>query len=843
MQAAQEQAMRTLAGDVLIWWLIAQLFAWIGWPIAYRIFGHLPGSGFVFARPLGLLVTGFLAWLLAMLGLSRFDLPLIIICLLIVAGSGWIWLWRSGHRRLPPLGDALVGEAIFLITLLGVVWLRAREPIPWGTERPMDFAFFNAIQHSGFFPPHDPWLAGYSINYYYFGYLLMAVPAMLSGLPPATAYNLSLALLAGMTAQGGYGVINTILRLLHHHPPALVRNALGALGVIIVLLAGNQSGAIQVITGDERAVALDDRQLVAVLSQAWRGETFITLPYPLQTAAYDFGTVEGWPRADKWQDFNWWWPSRSLWDGYRIAGDPPRYEQKYTITEFPFFSFRLGDMHPHVMALPFTTLAIGLALAVAAVGQAKVAARANEPSSPDALQSVKPPILFPEGRAGWLVRLLHGVILGSLYVINSWDLPSYLLLYWGGIALALQRCHAPFPWRMWLRPTVIITVLAFVLYLPFHLTFRSPVGGSTPWLDIPIISRLTSVIGIYLGERSGWHEFVIIFGLMAVPIIIGGCLYRPSDEHSLAGSSIPRWLWWLPLFLLAFGLLIGFPLLGLFGLARVAVWRMLHEREIGFRFGMLIIAVGSVVLCGVEFVYIRDLFENRVNTVFKFYYQVWLLWGLLAPVGLWWMWATATGWRRWLSGLGSVGFGLLLVGALVYPYLVIRDLGRAPLYGLNGYTPREQTAAGAASIAWLRRNIPAGSVVLEAAAVENAAAVAAGSESPRCGGSYNWQGFGGVAAASGFATVLGWTGHEIQWRSGDPVALAELGPRCLAVDTIYRSGDLDQIRSLLARYRIDYIYIGALEREMYPATSLAALAQVGEVVFAQDEVVIYRARR
>ncbi len=814
--------MSAVASDVLIWWLIALLFTVIGWPAARWLCGHLPDQGYALARPLGLLLTGFCAWTLAMLGLGRFELPLIIISLLAVGGSGWIWLWRSGRHRRPSLTVVLGGEAIFLATMLGVVWLRIHDPTPWGTERPMDFAFFNAIQRSGFFPPNDPWLAGYSINYYYFGYLLMAIPAMLSGLPPATAYNLALALLAGMTAQGAAGIIGNLLNLVRQPPPRLIRGALSALGAVLILVAGNQSGAIQVIVGDERAVALDDRQLSAALGQAWQGAAFITLPYPLHTAAHDFGTIEGWPRADRWNNFNWWWPSRSLWDGYRVAGDPPRIERRYTITEFPFFSFRLGDMHPHVMALPFATLAIGLALAIATSSLATATS------------------LFAAGWIGWLSRILHGIALGSLYPVNSWELPGYLLLCWGSLALAYQRATSAFPWRAWLREAFIIAALAVTLFLPFHLTFRAPVGGATPWLDLPVLSRLTSAIGIYLGERSGWHAFIIIFGLSAFPIIAGVYLASAPAEGE------PRWLPWLPLILLAGGLLIGFPLLALSGLAGLSVWRALHGDEPGLRFGLLLTALASAILFGVEIVYIRDVFEGlsaRMNTVFKFYYQVWLMLGILAPVALWWLWMQIGGWRWLVTALVSIVTVLLLIGALVYPLLSVRDIGRGPELGLNGYTPREQTPAGAAAIAWLRRNAPAGSVVLEAVAVDNEAAVAAGSEPPRCGGSYNWQGFGGVAAATGHATVLGWVGHEMQWRGGDRAALAELGPRCVAVDTIYRSGDPARIRPLLDQYRVDYIYVGALERERYPATSLAALAQVGEIVFAQDEVVIYRVRR
>src|SRR5258705_1127610 len=93
-------------------------------------------------------------------------------------------------------------EILFVLALVFVALLRSYNPDPWNTERPMDYALFNAIRGSTAFPPHDPWLAGYGINYYYFGYLLMAAVSLVSGIEQDVAYNLSLALIFALTALG-----------------------------------------------------------------------------------------------------------------------------------------------------------------------------------------------------------------------------------------------------------------------------------------------------------------------------------------------------------------------------------------------------------------------------------------------------------------------------------------------------------------------------------------------------------------------------------------------------------------------------------------------------------------
>ncbi len=868
--------MTSMIGQVVVWWLVIQALGLVGLPLTLVFFRWLPDRGYAFSKSLGLLLTGYGAWLLAMFGLASFGVPLLVLVALLVAGlGGWSSLnddarRRGGEEATPPLPSSplrlfarvtswrlILGyEGLFLVALVFVAWLRAHNPDPWGTERPMDYAFLNAIRTGSSFPPQDPWLAGYSINYYYFGYLLMAVVGRLSGLDFAVAYNLALALTFALTALGVAGILVNLLALTPGQPwtgrQRGVAALVVALGVTLVLLAGNQAGALQVIVGNERVVALDGRQLLAALAQAAQGREVIDLPHPVNAA--DFGAFTTLERHDRLTDFNWWWPSRALWDDYTAHGRV----RQYTITEFPFFSFWLGDLHPHVLALPGGVLALALVLATLV-----------RPTFPT----------FAHGRHGWVELVLTGIILGSLSVINSWDLPAYVLLYAGALlvtharggALARSRpdageqaraeagarkahsakrpadrdllCAVRFD-RFALREGGMVLVALVGLFLPFHLTFHAPVGAAAPWIHLPVVGRLSQIIGPVTGVKSGLHAFLIIFGLFFIPLstfVYLSAAPAPGPIHGAEGQNpwlARRWSMadifpWLPLILLLVGMIVGFPLLALAGVGALAFRQALRMPERPAEtFVLLVITLGCAICVGTELIYIRDVFEGlspRMNTIFKFYYQVWLLWGTVTAYALWWL-VTQTGHtRRIIAAIVGVVSGILLLGGLVYPAITLRDTWtHGTLVGLNGKTPRETTAAGQASIRWLRAHVAPGSVVLEMVDPQ--------------GGSYNGVGFGGVSASTGLPTVLGWVGHQQQWRGGDAAARAELEPRKTDVDRIYRTRDLAEARELLERYRVAYVYIGALERQHYDPDSLAKFAHLGRVVWAMDEVTIYDVR-
>jgi YYY domain-containing protein len=916
-----------MAEQVIIYWLIAQLLGLAGLPLARSWFRALPDRGYSFAKPLGLLLTGYIAWLLAMLGLAAFGAPLLVASALGVLGFGLL-MRRAvageaseqtlGFRAAPlRYGSAswsapvawlrdgwrmvLGYEALFALALLFVVLLRSHDlgfvgPNPWGTERPMDYALFNAIRQSERFPPHDPWLAGYSINYYYFGYLLMAAIATLSGLSPAVAYNLSLALIFALTALGAAGVVYNLVGLTNVEVRTLnaeravaepersafsvQRSAFGRwaamlLAVVLVLFAANQGGALQVITGSEMAVALPTGDLGRAILNGLGAREPLQLATPFRGEYFD-GTTEIVP-GDQAQNFNWWNSSRALWDA--IGAPNPETEQiepyrRYAITEFPFFSFWLGDMHPHVMALPFGLLAMALAL--------NTLARPELPA-------------FGTTRRGWFELIATGVVLGSLYVINSWDLPTYLLLFAAVLALRFHRrttnderrttnderrttnddqtalteqedAVAPtgtpsslvlglsstvFPWRAYARQLVPVLVAAFVLFAPFHLTFRSLVGGKEPLIDVPLLGGLTRTIGFVTWGRTELHQFLIIFGLFLVPLVayVFVQVRRARERATDSEDMLPRWWPWALLGTLVVGTIFGFPLLALLPLGFGAAWlAFAHADEPATAFTLGVFALGCAIGLGTELVYVRDVFEGlnpRLNSIFKFYYQLWLLWAVAAAYAVWFLLS-----KRVLWGDGTRGhedtktpslrvfvssclrvlvaglWVLLLAGALVYSWLTLGQAFRdGQQVGLSGVTPRERTPEGVASIEWLRRNVPGDAVILEAV-----------------GPAYDTGslGFGQVSAATGLATVIGWEGHQQQWRGGMPEVLAVVGQRAADVAMIYSTPDVAQARELLRQYDVNYIYVGVAERTSYPPEGLDKLAQLGEPVFQQGEVTIYK---
>ncbi|MCS7251852.1 MAG: DUF2298 domain-containing protein [Anaerolineae bacterium] len=811
---------------VVFWWSLLALIGASAWPLAFVIFRSLPDRGLALARPLGLLMMGFVWWWGGSLGLWTASLGGAIVAWGLVLGLGlWMagrsgespWRWLRAHR-----GLAVFYELLFALAFCGWTLFRAYNPEITYTEKPMELAFLNAVVRADRFPPHDPWLSGFAISYYYFGYILLGFLTELSGLPTRLTFNLGVSSWFALTLLAAAGLGWNLWAL---YRPTRLRIAWIAalLSAFWVGLAGN-GGAILDLA--HSCGWIRDPGFWAWLDIPELNEPPPARPWP-----------SCWPPPNR----TWAW-----WRASRVVRDyTPDGQHQEVIDEFPQFSFLLGDLHPHVLGLPFAMMAIGLALAAFQAAQ-----RFPGLSS---FREWKTFLRFlqDQGPPFWLLP----VVFGGLAFLNTWDFPIYtclLLAAWALGAWTAERSRVT-----WQREVLglAVGVLGFgiLLYLPFYIGFRTQAGGLL--LNLYNGTRLPQflvmfgfqVIGltiVLLGERffqraTDWKRWgkqilkgILGLGLGPVVLMVGVYTLAQGIGLSLPGSPVSLealrpWVYgrlfdgeivvngrpfpgsgpWVPM------LLAGM------GMGAVALWRRRGNVE---AFVGLLIAFGAVLAWAVEFVFLRDFFGTRMNTVFKFYYQTWGLWSLALAWGMVALWEWAKGARPLLVGW----FGVMIALAALYPILMIPIkagfFARTPT--LDGYAYLVEWAPDdLAAIDWLNQQVSGAPVILEAP---------------------GWRGisfqpeFGRFAAHTGLPTVLGWAGHEHQWRG----SYAEIARREPDLEVLWKSSDLEATRTLLEKYKIVYVIVGHTERREFPPQALQKFEQIMEPVFRSGGTVIYRRR-
>ncbi len=166
---------------VFNWWLLIELVGLAGAPLAAAVFRNLPDAGWSLSKPLSLLALGWLIWMpLSLFHALPFNAAWIVGTFLVFALANVALLRvRSVRRALTRLFReswlyALLTEALFAGAFAAMLWERSFTPEVVSTEKFMDVAFLAAIWRAPHLPIPDPWLSGYSINYYYFGHFLMA---------------------------------------------------------------------------------------------------------------------------------------------------------------------------------------------------------------------------------------------------------------------------------------------------------------------------------------------------------------------------------------------------------------------------------------------------------------------------------------------------------------------------------------------------------------------------------------------------------------------------------------------------------------------------------------------
>jgi uncharacterized membrane protein len=209
-----------------------------------------------------------------------------------------------------------------------------------------------------------------------------------------------------------------------------------------------------------------------------------------------------------------------------------------------------------------------------------------------------------------------------------------------------------------------------------------------------------------------------------------------------------------------------------------------------------------------------------MNTIFKFYFQAWVLLALASAFAIYYV---AHHLRPAMKAIWLMGITALVAGEMVYP--VLATLNRANNFAdaptLNGIAWISQHHPGDyAAIEWLRQHAPNNAVILEAP-----------------GSGYEaYQYTARLSAMTGLPTLLGWGGHQSQWRGN----YDEPARREPDIEALFNTTDYRQALTLLDKYGIDYVIVGGLERGRYSPPGLAKFADFMKPVFQQDDVVIYQ---
>ncbi|KAA3663790.1 MAG: hypothetical protein DWQ04_09015 [Chloroflexi bacterium] len=498
------------------WWGVLFLMGTAVFPILFMLFKRLPDRGVAFAKMTGLLLVSYLFWILSSLGFldnntgSIFFAGSLIIALSLLAYQRQqveLRQWVAHNWR-----HILLTEVVFLALFAVWVWVRAQNPAISATEKPMDFAFLNAAGRSATYPPLDPWLSGFAISYYYFGYVMTSVITRLAVMPEAIGFNLGIAWLVAGTGTGAFGLVYNLVMLgrVEPEPELELEEESGKRGRRMAVLLG----------------------LVAALALPVVGNQEITLEtmYANQVGSDAFWTwldvrdLNGErPQGDftpRYESSNWWWwrSSRPI-NEYSLAGQS--IQGLEPIVEFPSFSFVLGDMHPHVMALPFAFLSIALALMwwieskEREIGDWEFSVL-NPQSLVPSLQSLIPNLPL---------YIFTALVLGGLSFLNTWDVLIYLFVVLMAFLLGQWQRRG---WDNLLLPQAIVlafllVIPAVLLYLPFYMGFRSQAGA--PYL-LPMLMRPTRL-----------PQFLIIFGmpLWVITILMVGIRIKHKFANWRAG--------------------------------------------------------------------------------------------------------------------------------------------------------------------------------------------------------------------------------------------------------------------------------------------------------------------
>jgi YYY domain-containing protein len=801
----------------LTFYLLFFVLGLIALPYFFPVFSWLPDRGYPLLRIGGLIVTTWLVWFVGSLKILPFSQAtiwlVIAICLLLGVGLAFLQRKSISNYLSSNWKHIVIIEAIYLLLFLISLSIRLGNPDLWnpwaGGEKPMDFTFFNAVLRSVYFPPENPWFAGHYLNYYYYGYVLAAIPTKFLGILPSIAYNLVLPSWFAMTGIGIFSIGYNLLvgfrqysnqinikpeekqiptRLHIFNRQRMINNLpylAGTFTLVSVLFLGN----------------LDEiRILWKYLPEASITKSNSSIPLE-RTGEFIGGAIKVLTGRSPLPGNN------SRW--YFEASRPILTEGPDTpIAEFPYFTFLYGDMHPHMLSMPVYALAFGWLLNI---------------------------MLMPISTKKWPSKIqgliLAGLIFGSFRATHTWDFPLFIGL--GMLVILWESWHARSGLVKQTIQKIIIYELAFLgISIAFYLPF-------TQWFKTEYVS-----LQLWEGRRTPVIDYLFVFGLPLfiltsllvrdlLPIIRTGYQkWVSSIKLRLLNIVSWRYLQWYIAILLV-SLVLGFLWhydyqVLTFGIPFLIsiIYLIAFKREIPLlqKITCILFGLGLSITLFVE-VFVLSGDVGRSNTVFRFYNQAWFIFGMATSLALIDLFTGPKPWSLFKKSAWGFMLGLLVLFAASYPLIATAkrisdrwpDIQNPP-HSLDGALFMLGDASSAnpafynddnrlfdlshdyAAILYMQDHISGSPVIVEGHT-----------------GEYRWG--SRFSIYTGLPSVIGWSWHVRQHNS--LIDGAYIDKLIGNVNNFYDTSDIQEAIKFIERFQVQYIVVGDLERAYYDSNGLS----------------------
>lgn len=505
-------------------------------PLVLILFKDGGRYSYIFSKVIGLCTLSYIVWLLSSFKLVVFDRGSIIAVIIIATVISWSLFYYVIRKKTDKsalvcslsvteiIRSILSVELAFILAFLLITLLMGCKIPATETERLMDYAFMKSIYKCDYFPPMDSFAAGENINYYYFGHYMMTYLSKLAGVNVSIGYTLAL-------------------------------NMIFALSLIMVFCLCN-------IILEDMGIGLRGRLSGGVISSmavciAGNGHYFVF--YKLVPMLQGMLGIE--------TDKKYWFA-----DSTRYIGYTPVVENDRTISEFPSYSFLVGDLHAHVIDIIVVITILSLLYAYLIITKDK---RLDDEKL--TFHGIVHEMLNP-----YLIIISFLISISSM--TNYWDFIIYFtILSIAILASTVYRCKK-IPRIIWLAITKVI--VSYLIINAVNVLFMTS------------FDKMFDGIGI-VDHHTMLHQLIIMWGIPIATVIIYMIILLNKDDLMGIRTGDNK-----------FFLNIIMPDL--------------------FCLCLSLCAIGLVFIP--ECVYVRDIYYGsypRANTMFKLTYQAFILFGIL----------------------------------------------------------------------------------------------------------------------------------------------------------------------------------------------------------------------